>query len=178
MEHHPRDGMVRHEHEAQADAGRPGDPDRVGRTVEVTMNDTLRFDPAEMKFKAGETVRFVVRNAGRIRHEMVIGSEAELAEHAAMMRANPAMQHADPNMIWLAPGQQDELVWQFGRSGAFAFACLVPGHLEAGMTGRIEVRGGPHTGYLHEVTIDRRVAICVSGMAAVGILALAWRGLS
>ena len=42
------------------------------------MNDTMRFDPAEMKFKTGETVRFVVRNEGKIRHEMVIGTVDEL----------------------------------------------------------------------------------------------------
>jgi len=140
MEHHDMDAMVHHEHEAEADAGRPGDPAMVSRTIEVTMNDTMRFDPAEMNFKADDTVRFVVRNAGRIRHEMVIGSAEELKEHAAMMRANPAMQHTDLNMISLAPGQQGELLWQFDRPGTFEFACLVPGHLEAGMSGRIEVK--------------------------------------
>ena len=140
MEHDHMDWTTHQEHESEAEAGRPGDPDRVVRTIEVTMNDTMRFDPAEMKFKAGETVRFVVRNAGRIRHEMVVGSEEELKEHAKIMRANPTMQHADSNMISLAPGKQDELVWQFDRSGTFEFACLVPGHLEAGMTGRIEVK--------------------------------------
>ena len=103
------------------------------------MNDTMRFDPAEMAFKAGDTVRFVVRNDGRIRHEMVIGSVEELQEHAEMMRKMPGMQHAEANMISLAPGESGELVWQFDKAGAFDFACLVPGHLEAGMTGKIAV---------------------------------------
>ena len=92
-----------------------------------------------MNFKLGETVRFAVSNAGKIRHEMVIGSVDELQEHADMMRTNPAMQHAEANMITLAPGKQGDLVWQFDKPGTFDFACLVPGHLEAGMTGKIEV---------------------------------------
>jgi len=122
------------------DAGRPGNPDRVTRTVTVSMDDRMRFTPDKLDFKAGETVRFQLRNDGRIRHEMVIGSLGELKEHAAMMRTNPAMQHAEPNMISLAPGERGELVWQFDQAGTFEFACLVPGHLEAGMTGKVRVQ--------------------------------------
>jgi len=136
-ESHAMHGMTEDAHEDAA--GRPGDPARVSRTIEVTMNDTMRFEPAAMRFKAGDTVRFAVRNDGRIRHEMVIGDRVELQEHAAMMRSMPGMQHSDPNMISLAPGQQAELVWQFDRPGHFEFACLVPGHLEAGMSGVIDV---------------------------------------
>lgn len=141
MEHgsHDMHGMSQHDHGAEVDAGRPGDPAKVDRTVEVTMHDTMRFDPADMEFDKGETVRFVVRNEGRIRHEMVIGTVEELKEHAEMMRKMPGMQHAEPNMISLASGESGELIWQFDNAGAFDFACLVPGHLEAGMTGEIEV---------------------------------------
>jgi len=140
MEHgsHDMHGMSEDAHEGAA--GRPGDPAKVDRTIEVTMNDTMRFDPADMKFNKGETVRFVVRNEGKIRHEMVIGTVDELKEHAEMMRKMPGMQHAEPNMISLAPGENGGLVWQFNNAGAFDFACLVPGHLEAGMTGKIEVQ--------------------------------------
>lgn len=139
MEHdsHSMHGMSEHAHEDAA--GRPGDPAQVSQTIEVAMNDTMRFNPAEMQFKAGDTVRFVVRNDGKIRHEMVIGSVEELQEHAKMMRKMPDMQHAEANMISLAPGERGELVWQFDKAGAFDFACLVPGHMEAGMTGNIEV---------------------------------------
>ena len=123
----------------EADAGQPGNPGKVARTIEVVMDDTMRFTPDKLDFKAGETVRFIVRNNGAIRHEMVIGSVDELNEHAKMMRAMPNMKHKDPNMVSLAPGESTELVWQFGKSGMFDFACLVPGHLEAGMTGKIKV---------------------------------------
>lgn len=126
--------------EHAATAGRPGDPAKVDRTIAVSMSDTMRFDPEKMIFKAGETVRFVVRNEGKIRHEMVIGTVEELKEHAEMMRKMPAMQHAEPNMISLAPGESGDLVWRFDNAGSFDFACLVPGHLEAGMRGKIEVK--------------------------------------
>ena len=131
-------GMSHDSHET--DAGQPGNPAMVSRTIEVTMDDTMRFAPEQLSFKAGETVRFVVRNNGKIRHEMVIGSVDELQEHAEMMRTNPTMQHAEPNMVSLATGEKANLVWQFDKPGTYDFACLVPGHLEAGMTGKIEVR--------------------------------------
>ena len=134
---HDMSGMSHDSHEAAA--GRPGDPGKVTRTIEVTMDDTMRFAPDQLKFKAGETIRFEVHNKGKIRHEMVIGSVGELKEHAKTMGTNPAMQHADPNMITLAAGESGELVWQFDKTGSFDFACLVPGHLEAGMTGKIEI---------------------------------------
>jgi uncharacterized cupredoxin-like copper-binding protein len=31
-------------------------------------------------------------------------------------------------------------VWQFTQSGRFEFACLIPGHFEAGMVGTVTVR--------------------------------------
>lgn len=134
---HAMQNMSQHAHEAAA--GRPGDPAKVDRTIQVSMDDTMRFDPAGMRFTKGETIRFVVRNVGRIRHEMVIGSVAELQAHAEMMRKMPKMQHAEPNMISLAPGESGDLIWQFGTAGSFDFACLIPGHLEAGMAGKIRV---------------------------------------
>lgn len=119
-------------------AGRPGDPAKVSRTIEVTMTE-MRFTPDRIRVKAGETVRFLVRNSGNLPHEFVLGSSEELKEHAAMMRAQPDMKHADPNTASVGPGKVGGLVWQFDRSGAVEFACLVPGHFEAGMVGRIEV---------------------------------------
>jgi uncharacterized cupredoxin-like copper-binding protein len=123
----------------EADAGRPGDPAKVSRTIDVTMDDSMRFTPSQLNFKAGETVRFVIHNNGKIRHEMVIGSMNELKEHMQMMRDNPTMQHAEANMISLAPGEHGEMIWQFDKPGSFDFACLVPGHLEAGMTGKFRI---------------------------------------
>lgn len=119
--------------------GRPGDPAKVSRTIEVSMDDRMRFVPDRIRVKAGETIRFFVRNTGRLRHEMVLGTMSGLRAHAAMMRAQPDMQHADANMISVGPGKLGGMVWRFERAGTVHFACLVPGHLEGGMVGRVEV---------------------------------------
>jgi len=121
--------------------GKPGDPAKVNRNVTVEMNDAMRFRPDSIRVKRGETVRFIVRNTGKVKHEMVLGTIEELKEHAGLMRKFPEMEHADPNQVSVEPGMTGELVWQFTRAGAFDFACLVPGHFEAGMVGKILVGG-------------------------------------
>lgn len=121
-------------------AGRPGDPAKVSRTVDVQMDDSMRFTPAQVQVKAGETIRFLVVNKGKLPHEMVIGSMQELDAHAEMMRKMPDMKHAEPNQVNLGPGKRGAIVWAFDKPGAFAFACLIPGHKEAGMVGQVAVQ--------------------------------------
>lgn len=128
-----------HQDDPASAAGRPGEAAKVSRTIEVTMDDNMRFTPERISVKAGETVRFFVRNAGKVPHEMVIGTLSELKEHAEMMRKMPGMKHDDPNAVTLASGQRGGIVWQFAQAGSVDFACLLPGHLEAGMKGSIRV---------------------------------------
>lgn len=120
-------------------AGKSGAPKNVNRVVEISMDDTMRFTPSQLEVKAGETIRFQVKNNGRLNHEMVIGSIEELKEHAAMMRKMPDMKHAEANMITLAAGQVGGLIWQFDKPGKVEFACLILGHMEAGMKGEFTV---------------------------------------
>ena len=120
--------------------GKPGDPKKISRTIGMEMSDAMRFSPAKIKVKQGETIKFVMKNTGKVKHEMVIGSLAELKEHAEMMRKMPEMEHADPNMVSVDPAKTGELVWQFTKAGTFDFACLQPGHFEAGMVGKVVVR--------------------------------------
>lgn len=120
--------------------GKPGDLRSVTRTVTVEMNDSMRFIPADIAVKRGETIKFVVRNSGQIKHEMVLGSAKELKKHAELMRKFPSMAHADPNQVTVGPGEAGELVWQFTKSGKIDFACLQPGHFEAGMKGSVSVK--------------------------------------
>src|SRR5690606_21400269 len=87
----------------------------------------------------GDTVRFVIRNRGRMLHEMVIGTPDELARHAALMAKFPGMEHDAPYMAHVDPGQSGDIVWHFNRSGRFEFACLIAGHYEAGMRGTLTV---------------------------------------
>lgn len=120
--------------------GNPGDPQKVSRTIRLVMSDDMKFTPAKIDVKRGETIRFVLKNSGQIKHEMVIGSMAELKQHADLMRRMPGMEHADANQVTLAPGKTGELVWQFTKAGAVDFACLEPGHFEAGMIGTVSVK--------------------------------------
>ena len=120
--------------------GQPGDRAKAARSIAVEMNDDMRFVPDRVEVRRGETIRFVVHNGGKVRHEMVLGSARELKAHAELMRKFPGMEHADPNQVSVEPGGTAELVWRFTRSGTFDFACLQSGHYEAGMTGKVAVR--------------------------------------
>jgi uncharacterized cupredoxin-like copper-binding protein len=123
----------------QKEFGIAGDPKQARRTVRIEMSDAMRFKPHEIVVKRGETIRFVVANRGRLRHEMVIGTAQDLRQHAELMRKFPNMQHDEPFMAHVAPGGSERMVWTFNRPGTFEFGCLVGGHFEAGMTGRIRV---------------------------------------
>jgi uncharacterized cupredoxin-like copper-binding protein len=109
------------------------------RTIEVGMGDDMRFTPDRFEIRQGDVVKFAVRNNGRLPHEMVIGTDRALKQHAAEMAKMPDMSHMDPGALRVEPGATGELVWKFNRTGSFRFACLVPGHFEAGMAGTIVV---------------------------------------
>lgn len=119
--------------------GIAGDAKSATRTVALSMDDTMRFTPDKLAFQQGETVRFVIRNQGKLLHELVIGTKAELDAHAAMMAKSPGMKHEDPSTAHVPAGKSGELVWTFNRAGEFDFACLVAGHYQAGMVGKISV---------------------------------------
>lgn len=120
--------------------GIAGETDRVERTVAVRMTDAMRFEPDTLQIRQGETVRLVLLNDGRLMHEMVIGTHAALAEHAEVMRKFPGMEHDEAYMAHVSQGRQGEIVWHFNQAGEFEFACLIPGHYEAGMRGGITVK--------------------------------------
>lgn len=119
--------------------GMAADPKRVTRTITIDMLDTMRFKPDLLTIKRGETIKFILRNQGKMLHEMVLGTLAELKEHGEMMKKFPGMEHEEPYMAHVAPGKTGEIVWQFTRAGEFNYACLLPGHFEAGMVGKIMV---------------------------------------
>ena len=109
------------------------------RTIEIKMLDTMRFSPDKFEVKQGETVRFVIRNEGKMLHEFVLGTKKELDEHAALMLKFPDMEHDEPYMAHVPAGKTGEIVWTFNRAGDFDFACLIAGHYQAGMVGKVKV---------------------------------------
>jgi uncharacterized cupredoxin-like copper-binding protein len=124
----------------QKDWGIAGEPKNAKRTIQIRMTDDMRFAPKEIQVKLGETVRLVAVNAGKVLHEIVIGTPQELKAHAEMMKKHPSMEHDEPYMAHVNAGQKGTIVWTFNRAGTFEFACLIPGHFEAGMIGRITVK--------------------------------------
>jgi len=119
--------------------GRAADPKKAKRTVRVGMSDAMRFEPSEIIVKRGEVVRFVPVNRGQVMHEMVLGTMDDLKKHAELMRKHPGMEHDEPHMAHVAPGKSGEMGWQFTQPGEFFYGCLIPGHFEAGMIGKVKV---------------------------------------
>lgn len=119
--------------------GKPGTAAKATRTITVEMSDAMRYSPADIQVKQGETVRFVIKNNGQVKHELSLGTEKELLEHLEVMKKYPDMEHDEPSKVSLAPGKQGEIVWQFTKAGTVNFACLMPGHYEAGMKGVVKV---------------------------------------
>jgi uncharacterized cupredoxin-like copper-binding protein len=103
------------------------------------MSDAMRFTPDKLDVKQGETIKFVLRNRGKVLHEMVIGTQKDLDEHAALMVRFPNMEHEEPYMAHVPAGKTGQIIWTFNKPGDFDFACLIAGHYQAGMTGKIKV---------------------------------------
>lgn len=120
--------------------GRQGDPGQVVRSITVDMTDDMRFTPATLVVSRGETVRLKVVNKGQVLHELVLGTAEELERHHEEMRNSPGMPHEAPQMVHVHPGRSGDIVWQFTQAGDFRFGCLLPGHYEAGMAGKVVVR--------------------------------------
>ena len=136
---------------ADSDAiGKPGKATNAKRTVKVEMLDTMRFNPQSITVKQGETIKFIVKNPGKVKHEMVLGTEKELKEHAEVMKKNPEMEHDDANQITVQPGKSGEIIWQFTKAGKVNFACLQPGHYDAGMAGTVTVNKAKGHTHAHE----------------------------
>jgi len=132
-----------HTHHDEFAFGKPGDPAKADRTIEIAMGETadgaMIFEPRSLTVKRGETIRLKLVNQGAMDHELVLATREENDKHAIEMMKNPDMEHDDPNGRRLAPGASDEIVWHFDKAGTFDFACLIPGHRDAGMHGSVVV---------------------------------------
>jgi uncharacterized cupredoxin-like copper-binding protein len=141
--------------------GEPGKASEVSRTVEIKMLDNY-YEPAEIEVKAGETIRFAIKNLGEFVHEFNIGTasmhaahqkemvmmvehgviEPDKINHEKMkmdMGGGRTMEHNDPNSVLLEPGKSGEVIWKFAEAKGIEFACNVPGHYDAGMMGPLKV---------------------------------------
>lgn len=103
------------------------------------MTDNMRFSQSDIQVKQGDSIKFIAKNDGKLNHEMVIGTMEVLKAHSEVMKKNPNMEHDDPHVAHVDPGRKEDMIWRFSKAGDFNFACLQPGHFEAGMIGKITV---------------------------------------
>jgi uncharacterized cupredoxin-like copper-binding protein len=125
------------------EAGEPGDAAKPYRTVEIVMKEgdgTMSYAPERIEARKGEQIKFVIRDEGQLDHELLIDSFLNNQKHKAEMETDQHMDHEEPNGARLKPAARKELIWRFTRSGTFEFACLLPGHYEAGMKGVVVVQ--------------------------------------
>lgn len=119
--------------------GRPGDLSKATRFVRLDMNDQMRFYPADVKVKQGETINFLIKNSTKTSQVMALGSATELTERAAMLKQFPKTEMSPLNQVHVKSGESAEMLWQFTKAGAFAFASTSQSPLEAGMMVKIVV---------------------------------------
>ncbi len=119
---------------AAAGAG-AADPEGV-RTVVLDVHHS-RFSLAGLRVEVGETVRFVVRNADPIPHELIVGDQGVQDVHERGTEAH----HGDrPGEVSVAAGASAETTYTFSKEGRLYFGCHLPGHWAYGMQGTISVR--------------------------------------
>lgn len=132
-----------HDDHVTFSAGAPGDPKKPSRIIEIRMGEgvgKMHYRPDKLVIDKGDQIRFVLKNVGLLPHEFVLATTAENLRHAEEMKRFPDMEHDDPNAKRIEPGKTGEIIWRFTKSGEFEFGCLIPGHREAGMIGKITVK--------------------------------------
>jgi len=132
-----------HENHGTFSAGEPGNPKKPARVIKVKMFEdgkTKQFEPVRIEVRKGEQIRFVLENTGDEDHEFILATVKENQKHGELMKKFPDMEHDDPNAKRVMTSGNGELLWRFTKRGEFEFACLIPGHYEAGMRGTIIVK--------------------------------------
>jgi uncharacterized cupredoxin-like copper-binding protein len=124
-------------------AGEPGNPKQPSRVVEIAMHESdgkMLFAPDRIEVRRNEQVRIVLKNDGALEHEFMLATVKENAEHGEMMAKMPDMRHDEPNGKRLESKGKNEMLWRFTKRGEFEFACLISGHYQAGMFGKVVVK--------------------------------------
>ncbi|AWB32757.1 cupredoxin domain-containing protein [Orrella marina] len=104
----------------------PLDRLRTNRTVSSTSD-------------AEKSIGDMIRQRRLRNNDVVNGlNTEELHKHAEPVEKLPDMAHDESYMAHVDTGQQGDVIWQFDRLETFGFACLLPGHFQAGMVGKIQ----------------------------------------
>ena len=142
--------------------GSKGNLADVTRVIKVVMYDNY-YEPSSFQIKEGETVKFEVENAGMLVHEFNIANKMmhmkhqpemiKMAENGILLafsidkekmkkmaKMDKSMGHSHSNSVLLEPKQKGDIIWKFDNAVNIEVACNVPGHYQAGMIAKVNIK--------------------------------------
>ena len=142
--------------------GSKGDETDVTRVIKVVMYDNY-YEPSSFQIKEGESIKFEVENAGMLVHEFNIANKMmhmkhqpemiKMAENGILLafsidkekmkkmaKMDKSMGHSHSNSVLLEPKQKGDIIWKFDNAVNIEVACNVPGHYQAGMIAKVNIK--------------------------------------
>ena len=142
--------------------GSKGNESDISRTIKVVMYDNY-YEPSSFQINAGETIKFEVENAGELVHEFNIANKMMHIKHQPemekmveneilfadsidkdkmkkMAKIDKSMGHSHSNSVLLEPKQKGNIIWRFDNAVNIEVACNVPGHYQAGMIAKVNIK--------------------------------------
>ena len=142
--------------------GSKGNESDISRTIKVIMYDNY-YEPSSFQINAGETIKFEVENAGELVHEFNIANKMMHMKHQPemekmveneilfadsidknkmkkMAKIDKSMGHSHSNSVLLEPKQKGNIIWKFDNAVNIEVACNVPGHYQAGMIAKVNIK--------------------------------------
>ena len=142
--------------------GTKGKESEVNRVIVVKMFDNY-YEPNSFDISRGETIKFKVINSGELVHEFNIANAMMHKKHMPemqkmvdneillpdsidkdkmkkMAKLDKSMGHSHSNSVLLEPNQTGEIIWKFVDAVNIEIACNVPGHYEAGMIAKANLK--------------------------------------
>ena len=142
--------------------GSKGNESDISRTIKVVMYDNY-YEPSSFQINAGETIKFEVENAGELVHEFNIANKMMHMKHQPemekmveneilfadsidknkmkkMAKIDKSMGHSHSNSVLLEPKQKGNIIWRFDNAVNIEVACNVPGHYQAGMIAKVDIK--------------------------------------
>ena len=142
--------------------GSKGNENDISRVIKVVMYDNY-YEPSSFQINAGETIKFEVENAGELVHEFNIANKMMHIKHQPemekmveneilfadsidkvkmkkMTKMDKSMGHSHSNSVLLEPKQKGDIIWKFDNAVNIEVACNVPGHYQAGMIAKVNIK--------------------------------------
>lgn len=124
------------------------------RVIEITANDTMKYNVISIEAKVGETIKIVLTNTGTLPkeamgHNLVVlqpGSDGAAFSAAAMMaKDKDYIPDALKGQViahtkLLGPKGTDEVVLKDLKAGEYPYLCSFPAHYAVGMKGMLIVK--------------------------------------